>query len=266
MDIHGWMTSLFSQEILISAVRIVLLVGIGIPAIKLINKLVDRGLAKYGTPHLRHLISRAISYIGITFIFISVLHELGFQIGALLGAAGIAGAAIGFASQTSVSNIISGLFVLSESPFKVGDSIEVQGVIGTVESIDLLSIKLRQYNGTYVRIAHEQIIKSNLVNLSYFDERRVEFNLLVSQKEDVRRVIELIKSVIDDSQYAYKEKEPLILCNEFNESTLNIFVGAWSRKPHYLDLKKSILVEMKERFDRENILIPFPHMAVALEK
>ena len=266
MNIPEFITSLYSHEIVISAIRIALLLGIGIPVIKLINKLVDRALTKYGTPHIWHFISRAIGYFGFAFLFISILNELGFQIGALLGAAGIAGAAIGFASQTSVSNIIIGLFVLSESPFKVGDSIKVQGVIGTVESIDLLSIKLRQYDGTYVRIPHEQIIKSNLVNLSYFDERRVEFNVLVSQKEDVRRVITLIQSVIADNKYSYKEKAPLILCNEFNESTLNIFVGAWAHKPHYLDLKKSILVDIKERFDTENIIIPFPHMAVSLEK
>src|SRR5690554_2408270 len=89
------------------------------------------------------MIRRVFFYLVFLLFAVAALREAGFSLDVVLGAAGILTVAIGFASQTSASNIISGLFVVMEKPFEIGDTIEVDATIGEVVAIDLLSVKLR---------------------------------------------------------------------------------------------------------------------------
>ena len=116
---------------------------------------------------------------------VSALRELGFKLSVLLGAAGVLTVAVGFASQTSASNIISGLFLLGERPFSVGDVIRVGSTTGEVLSIDLLSAKLRTFENLFVRIPNETLIKSEVTNLSRLPVRRLDLKIGIAYKEEV---------------------------------------------------------------------------------
>lgn len=111
-----------------------------------------------------------------------------------LRAAGIAGIAIGFASQTSISNIISGLFLISEKPFAVNDVIKAGDTTEIVLSIDLLSIKMRTFDNLYIRVPNEKIIKEELTNVTRFPIRRLNIDISVAYKEDLARVKERFES------------------------------------------------------------------------
>lgn len=250
--------TVFNKVVLFKSLELLATIVLGYMALKLVMRFVGQALEHHSTEHIRKMLLHVIYYVGVLIILISVLHILNFQIGALLGAAGIFTAAIGFASQTSVSNIISGLFLLSEGPYQIGDYIEVAGAAGTVDSIDLLSVKLRQANGTFIRVPHATIITNNVVNASYYNERRLDFKILVSNKEDVRKVMRVIADVVKDNKFALKEKAPFIVCEEFGESNLKIQVGVWSDQKNWLDVKDSILPELQERFIKEQIIMPLP--------
>src|SRR5690606_6278295 len=127
-----------------------------------------------------------------------VLDTLGVDVGVLLGAAGILTVAIGFASQTSASNLISGLFLLGARPFSVGDLIEVGTRTGVVLSVDLLSVKLRTFENLFVRVPNETLIKSDIVNLSRNPIRRIEVKLRLAYDEDFERVAALLKAIAQD--------------------------------------------------------------------
>lgn len=118
------------------------------------------------------LLRKAVFYGVVVLTAMSVLHQLGFSLTIILGAAGVLSVAIGFASQTSASNLISGLFLIGEKPFSVGDVICVGETVGEVLSIDLLSVKLRTFDNVFVRVPNETLIKSQIVNLTRFDIRR----------------------------------------------------------------------------------------------
>ena len=178
---------------------------------------------------------------------------------ALLGAAGIIGIALGFASQTSVSNIISGLFLIGEKPFTVGDLVKVGDKQGTILSIDLLSIKLRTFDNQFIRIPNENLIKTEVINITRFPIRRLDLMVGVAYKEDIKNVISVLKDIADKNPLVLDEPEPFIMFQEFGDSSLNIKFGIWVTKEQYWELKKKILIEIKERFDSENIEIPFPH-------
>jgi len=243
-------------------IRLVILVAGGIPLLSLLSNFVVRVLRQRLTPQQAMLTRKAIFYSGITLIVVTVLHELHFDLTAFLGAAGIVGVAVGFASQTSLSNLISGLFLIGERPFQVGDLIKVNETTGLVLSIDLLSVKLRTFDNRFVRIPNETIIKTEVVNVTRFPIRRMEINLGVAYKEDIRRVVAILREIVDRNPYCLDEPEPIIAFTGFGESQLDIFVGAWFSKDDFLNLRDTLLPEIKERFDAEGIEIPFPHRSL----
>lgn len=239
--------------------RVAILLGLGLPLIRLVSVMVKRFLAKHFSPQEALLTQKAILYGGSTLLVLMSLHELGFNLTTLLGAAGIAGVAIGFASQTSLSNLISGLFLIWERPFEVGDVIKVEEETGTVHSIDLLSVQIRSFDNKLVRIPNENLLKTQFTTVTRFPIRRMDIDIGVAYKEDTRRVCQILAEVADRNPYCLDEPAPLILFKGFGESSIDILMGVWFAKADYLQLRNSILHEIKERFEEEGIEIPFPH-------
>lgn len=255
-------TDFITPERISLAVRVLLILVIGIPIVKLIMKLIDRLMKDKLSLQAEVLIGRFVKYVLYLLIVVMVLNEFGFKISALLGAAGIFGVAIGFASQTSVSNIISGIFLISEKPFVIGDVVEVGGKLGTIDSIDLLSIKLRTFDGLYVRIPNETMIKNDVTNYTRFDIRRAQFVIGIAYKENIHNVLEIIKDVVENMPDALKEPAPLLQLKDFGASSVDINIGVWTATSNVVNMKTELMLAVKERLDREGIEIAFPHISV----
>jgi len=257
-DIVKWL-NLQESKTLLLIIRVLAVVVIGLPAIHILALLVGRVTKKRFTEHSSILIRKVITYSGSVIIIIMILNQMGFKLTALLGAAGIAGIAIGFAAQTSISNIISGIFLISEKPFQVGDLIRIGETLGIVHSIDLISVKIRKLDNLFVRIPNETLIKTEVTNITRFPIRRMDLNIGVAYKEDVGRVKEVLADIASKNPYCLDEPEPLILFKDFGNSALEFLFGVWFVKTDYFLLRNSIMQEIKERFDAEGIEIPFPH-------
>lgn len=190
------------------------------------------------------------------------LGELGFHVGVLMGAAGLFTVALGFASQTSASNLISGLFLIIEQPFVIGDIVRVEDVTGEVLSIDLLSIKLRTFDNLFVRVPNETIIKTKVINLTHFPIRRIDLQVGVAYKEDLPRVREVLAEVADRNPLCLDEPAPVYIFKGFGESSLDMQFSVWTKRENYLALLNSIYLEIKAAFDAAGIEIPFPHRSL----
>ena len=208
------------------------------------------------------ILRKSVIYAGSVIIILTVLAQLEFKLGVLLGAAGIVGIALGFASQTSVSNMISGFFLISERPFELGDQIRVGDTTGIVMSIDLMSVKLRTFDNQFVRLPNEDLIKTQVNNLTHYPIRRLDIHLGVAYKEDVTRVKRILADIAGNHPHVLDEPEPLILLQDFGDSALEFFFAVWSTKEDYLELKKTVRDTIKARFDAEGIEIPFPHRSL----
>jgi small-conductance mechanosensitive channel len=258
----NFITDFFTPERISLIVRVALILLIGIPVVGLIRKLIARLLKDKLSRQSEVLILRTVKYVLMLILFIMVLNEFGFKISAILGAAGIFGVAIGFASQTSVSNIISGIFLISEKPFMIGDVIEAGGNLGIIESIDLLSIKLKTFDGRFVRIPNESMIKNDVINLTRYDIRRAQIVVGVAYKEDVRRVLEILKEIADNMPDSLKDPPPLLSLEGFGDSSIDINFGVWTSTANVINMKTQLILAVKERFDKEGIEIPFPHLSI----
>lgn len=235
---------------------------LGLLLVYTISRLITRLMKPRFSPHHLLLAQKSFLYVGLVLVVCTVLIHLQVNLTAVLGAAGIVTVAIGFAAQTSLSNLISGLFLLGERPFEVGDVIVVGTTRGVVLSIDLLSVKLRTLDNLFVRMPNETLIKAEVTTITRFPIRRMDINIGVAYREDAKKVMRVLREVAEANPNCLTEPEPLILFKDFGPSSLDFLVGLWFEKSKFLDFKNSIMQDIKERFDREGIEIAFPHLTV----
>lgn len=247
------------------ALRVGVLLLIALPACFILSRMIGKMSRRRIGDHVGILIQKILLYGSIIAVVITILLELGFNLGALLGAAGIMSVAIGFASQTSLSNIISGIFLYGEKPFAVGDVVKIGNTTGVVLSIDLLSVKLRKFNNEFVRIPNETMIKTEVTNVTRFPIRRLDVELGVSYSSDIDHVTRVLKETSDDNPFSLDDPAPVIIFKGFGDSSLNFMIGAWCEKSQFLDLRNTLLRDIKNKFDAEGIEIPFPQRVVHVQ-
>lgn len=252
----------FYNKILGTAIAIVLVLVV----FSILNRIIGKMAAATLPQPRAFVIKKVIRYTGYVVAVMTLFNALGVDLSALLGAAGIAGIAVGFAAQTSVSNVISGLFLISEKPFQIGDVIQVGDVSGVVQSIDFLSVKIQTFDNRYIRIPNETLIKTNVTNITRFPIRRLDVWVSVAYTSDLERVRSILLDVASKNPYVLDNPEPLIVFDKFDSSGINILLGLWFEKSEYLNLKNSIMVDIHRRFAQEGIEIPYPKMDVYMRQ
>jgi small conductance mechanosensitive channel len=199
-------------------IRMAVTFVVGFPLIWFGSRSLARILREHVSIHISSLISNIVLYLGFTMLGISILHDLGFNLSALLGAAGVIGIAVGFAAQTSISNIISGVFLLLEGSCAIGDQVECNSIVGTIESIDLMSVKVKKIDNTFIRIPNEFFIKKAVLNRTYYGMQTVFFKISVPVEHDVERVIGLLLEEIQKEPSFLKAPEPKVRLFEVTAS------------------------------------------------
>ena len=126
-------------------------------------------------------------------------------------------------------------------------------------SIDLLAVKLRTFDNLFVRVANENLIKSEITNLTRFPIRRVDLQIGVAYKEDLEKVFEVLSDVADRNPLCLEEPKPLFIFEGYGDSALIFQFSIWAQRENFLELKTGIQLEIKEAFDAQGIEIPFPH-------
>lgn len=238
----------------IGAVLMILIIWI---VFKLIKKIVKKSTKEKVTKHVSALINRGINYIFYFILITYILNLFGINLTALWGAAGIAGVAIGFAAQTSVSNLISGLFVLSEKTMKIGDFISVGGVSGIVDSIELLSIKIHTLDNQMIRIPNSEIINSNFQNNNYFETRRMNFSVSVAYETDLQKAMEELKKVPGKCPTILQDPAPNVWFEGLGASGINMILSVWFKTSDLVQTKNDVFMNIVETFNNAKIEIPY---------
>jgi small-conductance mechanosensitive channel len=182
---------------------------------------------------IRRLVTGVLAVVFVA----TALSALDYDLSVLLGAAGFATVAVGFAAQTTASNAISGVFLLGERPFQVGDTIEVGGTRGIVLSIDVLSVKLRTFDNIYVRVPNETVMKSEIRNLSKFPIRRADVVLRIPHAVDQSVARSVLLEAVSSEPLALVEPEAQVFFNALTDSGVELQLSVWAAKEDWLPLR-----------------------------
>lgn len=202
-------------------------------------------------------INKGITYVFWALMVLYFLSLIGIDLKGVWGAAGIAGVAIGFAAQTSVSNLISGLFVLSEKAMKKGDFIEVDGVSGTIDSIGLLSVKVHTLDNQMVRIPNSTVINCDLKNYNTFKTRRFVLDVPVAYENDLQKALDVISKVPSECKLVLAKPEPAVYCDGFGEQGAVIKVAVWLNSSDFTAVKNELTVAVSRACKKNKITIPY---------
>lgn len=262
----AWIESFLTWENLFKLIGSLLIILSFWVIYKLVLKCIKKIPSEKATPQRMMILKKIISYIYYLAITMYLLSLFGIKLSAIWGAAGIAGVAIGFAAQTSVSNIISGLFVLTEGALKIGDTIIVGDITGIVDAISLLSVRVHTYDNQMVRIPNSTIINSNLTNNSYHKQRRMTINVSIAYDDDMQKALDALSKAPELCPTVLADPAPAVWFDGFADSGINMTVAVWFKPADFLQTKNDLYIAMKKVLDEAKITIPFNQLDVKLKK
>ncbi len=208
------------------------------------------------------ILRSAVAYgIWLTAIVI-VLNIMGIKIESLITSLGLMSVAIGFAAQATISNFISGLMIMFDRSVRIGDVIEVNGNIGTIHSIGILSTRLKTFDNLLIRVPNRELLDSDVKNYTFFNIRRFEILVGVSYSTDLQKAREVILKALSEIEDILDDPTPLVWVTEFADSSINLSVKAWCSREKLFDVRDIAAQRIKEALDEAGIEIPFPQVVV----
>ena len=203
---------------------------------------------------------RLVLFIGF-FVGLSALEV---NIGPVLAIIGAAGFVIAFALQNSLSNFASGILMLIYRPFDVGEFISVAGVVGKVESMNLLSTQLRTPDNQLVIVPNNSVWGDVITNITGITQRRVDLVFGIGYSDDIDKAQKILEEIVSEHELVLKEPEPIVKLHELADSSVNFICRPWTKPEDYWNVYWDITREVKRRFDAEGVSIPFPQRDVHL--
>lgn len=263
------------QPFLWSGLRILVILGLALVAIKVVRRLTNRWISRAealekGAPRrqqaitLGNLLQSASHYVVWPIAVIMVLSEMNLDVGALLATAGVAGLAIGFGAQTLVKDVIGGIFLLFDNIIHVGDLVSIGGTIGTVEEIGVRLVKVRTFDGELVMIPAGEI--RTFGNKS-IDWARVVVPVGLSYEQDVDAILPIMEQVAqdwaDENEGILLEDEPQVQgLMDFGDSSVTARVAVQVKPGEQYAAERELRQRLKRTFDEQGVEIPFPQRTV----
>jgi small conductance mechanosensitive channel len=209
-------------------------------------------------PAIQNFVGSLVSWGLIIFVAIAALGQLGIQTASFVAIVGAAGLAIGLALQGSLANFAAGVLILIFRPFKVGDFVEVAGVSGAVQSIQIFTTELNTPDNKKVIVPNGGVISGNITNYSANNTRRVDLVFGVGYSEDIDAAKTVLQAVLYAEPKVLKDPAPTIGVIELADSSVNLVCRPWVNIADYWDVYFNITEAVKKTLDVEGISIPFP--------
>ena len=209
-----------------------------------------------------------VSLINVTLkilLIISVVGMIGVQMTSFIALLGAAGLAFGMALSGTLQNFAGGVVIILIKPFKVGEFIEAQGHMGTVEEIQIFNTILKTPANQVIFIPNGGLSTSSIVNYSRENTRRMDLTFGISYSDDIDKARKILDDIIkNDDRILNQPAEPMIAVKELNDSSVDMLVRMWLKNEDYWDFYWGIREKVKKAFDDQNISIPFPQTDVHL--
>ena len=236
---------------------------VGRQLVKLILRLITVALEKSKVEDtVRIFVTNLLNTLLMILVFIAAINQLGIETTSIIAVLGAAGLAIGLALQGSLSNFAAGILIVIYRPYKVGDYIEAGNHAGTVKDIQIFSTVLKTPDNKIVVVPNGSIMNGSIVNYSDQDTRRVDLIISCSYEDDIDKVRSVLEDILKKEKRVLKDPKPQIAVTELADSSVNFIFRPWVKRVDYLPVYYSLLEEVKKRFDKEGISIPYPQSDV----
>jgi small conductance mechanosensitive channel len=215
-------------------------------------------------PTLAPLIAKTIKFLILIVVFILVLDNFGMKITSFIAVLGAAGLAVGLALQGTLSNVASGVMLLSLRPFRVGDFITAGGTSGVVDEISVFTTRLHTPDNVYIMVPNSSVWGSEIKNFSRNETRRVDMVFGIGYSDDIDKAMDVLNRILAEDERVLKDPAPTVAVSELGDSSVDFIVRPWCMSADYWALRFDIHKKVKQTFDKEGISIPFPQRDVHL--
>ena len=240
---------------------------IGLLVIKLALRIEEKALSRTRLDKSVHkFVMTATRYTLYIILAVVILTSLKVPTAPLVTVLGACGAAVALALKDSLGNIASGIIILANKPFIRGDVIEVAGITGIVQSIDLLVTTLKTFDNKVITIPNGTITASVLVNYSREEKRRVDLTFTVSYDSDIAKAKDVLLAVAESNPDIFADPAPVIGVAAHQDSSILLDLKVWCETSRYYDVRYYLEEQVKLAFDEANITIPYPQMDVRVIK
>jgi small-conductance mechanosensitive channel len=250
-------------EPVMRGLKVLLAIMLGYLLGKFAGRGIERALSTRLDAHQVMVFKRFAFYSILILASLTGLNEAGVNLNVLVGAAGVASVAIGFASQTTMSNLVSGIFILLERPFLIGDTIKVGNTIGEVSLMGLFSTILKTPENMMVRIPNEILMKSEITNVTRYPIRRLELFIGVSYAVDMADLRRIILGCVSDLEFIRKTPPAEVNFKAFSESAIQVVVGFWVERERATEAFTLLAEALKRTLDAAKIEIPAPQRGIS---
>lgn len=241
----------------------------GWAANKVSNVLIARSIrGRNGDKHVIKTSKRVSAYTIYSLTAVALLGVFGVPLSALGTMVGLIGLGLSFALKDMIANFISGLLIMINRPFKIGDQIEVSGEAGTVQDIKIRASEIKTYDGRKVIVPNSTLYSTTVINNTAYDERRFEVIVGVSYDDDVERAKELAMETLEEAEMTEDQPEPQVLVDELGGSSVNLKLRGWTKpsKANMVKATSEVTQLVKSKYDEEGIDIPYPIRTVYMEE
>jgi small conductance mechanosensitive channel len=193
---------------------------------------------------------------------IIVLSQFGVQTASLVALLGAAGLAIGLALQGMLSNVAAGVMLLILRPFKIGDTVDIDGVVGIVKEIGLFITHINSPDNIAVLVPNNRIWGAPIKNITGNDTRRLDLVFSIAYEDDIDKALALIADLVIADQRVLKTPAPVFVVGNLGPNSVDLWIRPWVNVPDYWDLRFDLTKTIKQGLDHAGITIPYPQQVV----
>lgn len=213
-------------------------------------------------PFLKGIVSAALKIM----LVITVFGMIGIKMTSFIAILAAAGLAIGMALSGTLQNFSGGVMILLFKPFKVGDLVDAQGYLGTVNEIQIFNTILKTPDNKTIILPNGSLSNSSMTNYSKEELRRVDWSIGIGYGDDVDKAKDHIIKLCNEDSRILKDPAVMVAVSELADSSVNLVCRAWATKEDYWDVFFELNEKVYKTFDKNGLNIPFPQMDVHLHK
>jgi small conductance mechanosensitive channel len=233
-----------------------LILFVGIYAIRLINRIITKVMVQRNLdPTLTKFLSDILIWALRILLFVTFISKLGIETSSFVAILGAMGLAVGLSLQGSLSNFAGGMLIIVFKPFKVGDTIEAQGVIATVSEIQIFVTKMLTANNQTVFVPNGALSNGTIVNYSMQGERRADLTFAVSYDSDIKKAKEVLLDVLNKNPKVLKKPAPEVFVKNLTTSAVEFSVRPWAKNVNYGAVFSETLENCKTALDEAGISV-----------